>query len=113
LASSRGTSNGPDWEDVEQTMRALEEFHSVDVEISIVPLHLGKAGGLNARAVAVRRGAFSVGAMPSVSRSVRIGCTDPAQVVARIFRLMYDLDRDCGQMWAQPELFKEAQLPRQ
>jgi hypothetical protein len=84
----------------------MEEFHSVGMEISIVPLHLGKVGGLNARAVAVKKGAFSVGALPSVSRSVRIGCTDPQKVVALLYRLMYDLDRDCGQMWAQAELFK-------
>ena len=108
LVSSRVTSNGPDWEDLEATMRALEEFHSVGVEISITVLHQGTKGGLLARAVAVKKGSLSVGALPSVSRSLRIGCTEPRMVAARIFRLMYDLDRDCGQMWAQADLFRIA-----
>jgi hypothetical protein len=27
-------------------------------------------------------------------------------VAATIFRLVYDVDRDCGAMWSQEELFK-------
>jgi len=106
LASSRYSSNGPDWTDLDVVMRAVEEFHAVYVDITISTQTIGSRGGLLVMARATRRDKKALGARPSVSRSLRIGYGDPGQVVAALFRLIHELDRDCGQMWAQAELFE-------
>jgi hypothetical protein len=87
-------------------MEAMSEFHSAEVTLSISLSRLGNTTGLRVTAVAMRKGPQVVGARPSVSRSCRIGSGDREMGVAAMFRLMYDLDRDCGQMWSQAELFK-------
>lgn len=66
----------------------------------------GRKGLLEVRAEAKRLVNASMGARPSVSRSVLISGGDPVMVAATIFRLVYDIDRDCGAMWAQAELFE-------
>jgi hypothetical protein len=106
LASSRVTSNGPDWSDLEMVIKAVEEFHRVRVDLTISTQTIGSRGGLRVMAVATRRDKPELGARHSVSRSLRIGSGDPAQAVASMFRLIHELDRDCGQMWAQAELFE-------
>ena len=56
-------------------------------------------------AKAARRVNANAAAVASVSRSRPIGSTDAQMGVAGIFRLLYELDLDCGQMWSQEELF--------
>jgi len=106
LASSRFSSNGPDWTDLDVVMRAVEEFHAVCVDITISTRTIGSRGGLIVMAQATRRDKRGVGAQPSVSRSLMIGYGDPEKAVAALFRLIHELDRDCGQMWAQASLFE-------
>jgi len=106
LASSRGSSNGPDWTDLDAAIRAVEEFHEAYIYIIIGTNTLGSRGGLLATAEAFRTTRKAVGARPSVSRSLMIGYGDPEKAVAALFRLIHELDRDCGQMWAQAELFE-------
>jgi len=106
LASSRGTSNGPDWNDLDAVMRAVEEFHRVWVDVTISTQTKGTRGGLRVQATATRKHNSTLGAHNSVSRSLRIGSGDPVLGVASMFRLIHELDRDCGQMWAQAELFE-------
>jgi len=106
LASSRITSNGPDFADVAATMAALEEFHNSQITITLSLPEQGRSGLLHATAKAARKINAPVVAVASVSRSHQIGSREPTMVAAGLFRLLYALDLDCGQMWSQEELFK-------
>jgi len=108
LASSRGTSSGPDWTDIQAAMEAVSDFHKVEVVIHIALPVVTSGGRVRAMVVATRRGTVPMGVRPSVSRSAPLGCGDPSKDTAVIFRLIHELDRDCGQMWAQAELFTNA-----
>jgi hypothetical protein len=88
------------------TMKAVEQFHAVTVTLSI-RLPLGSENGLLLMtAKAERKMGARGGLLGSVSRSVRIGSANGSQVAADTFRLLYGLDLDCGQMWANEELFE-------
>ena len=89
-------------------LSAVGEFHRCDMSLQIRLPRPGKGGLLEAKLTAERYNTKSRGLKPSVSRSVPIFGGDPTTVVATIFRLVYDVDRDCGSMWAQEELFKQA-----
>lgn len=105
MASSRVTQNGPDWTDIAATMRAVELYHNVTVGIHLsVPL-TAQEGRVRVIAVATRNGYVPVGVRPSVSRSLMIGSSAVLTDTATIFRLLHELDRDCGQMWEQAGLF--------
>jgi len=106
LASNRSSSNGPDWKDLDAVIRAVEEFHGVYVDITICVRTYGSIGGLIVMAQATRKYKKDVGAVASVSRSLRIGYGDPSEGVAAMFRLIHELDHECGQTWAQAELFE-------
>lgn len=41
------STNGPDWIDVEMTMRALEGLHEGHVSLIVSPEGIGSSGGLN------------------------------------------------------------------
>jgi len=106
LASSRLSSNGPDWTDVAAAILAVEDFHRVSLIVEVMLPRPGRKGILEIKAEAKRLVNAFMGAKPSVSRSVLISGGDPSMVVATIFRLVYDIDRDCGAMWAQDTLFE-------
>lgn len=106
LASSRDSSNGPDWTDVAAAILAVEDFHKVSIELVTMLPRPGHKGLLEVRATAKMRIWEYGGRLPSVSRSVLISSGNPTMVVATIFRLVYDLDRDCGAMWSQDKLFE-------
>ncbi len=108
MASSRDSSNGPDWMDVATAVQAVEEFHAVRLELIWELIPGAKAASWRVTGRAARR-MGSRGALPgSVSRSVPLHGGNPVTAVATIFRLVYDLDKDCGAMWAQAELFSKA-----
>jgi hypothetical protein len=91
---------------VAETLLALETFHNSQITVTIALPPPAKGGMLVVTAKAARRVNGNVAAVASVSRSRPIGSTDSAMGVAGIFRLLYELDLDCGQMWSQEELFK-------
>lgn len=105
MASSRGSSNSPDWRDIAETIRALEEFHKSVITLTIGLPAPDRGGMLVVTAKAARRVNSSAAAVPSVCRSRPIGSVDSVMGVAGMFRLLYELDLDCGQMWSQEELF--------
>jgi hypothetical protein len=87
-------------------VQAVEEFHKVNIQLELMLPRPGRKGLMELRAVASKR-LWSFGDRPPlVSRSVTISGGDPSMVVATTFRLVYDIDRDCGAMWAQAELFE-------
>ncbi len=106
LASSRGTSNGPDWKDIASALEAVESYHNVTVGLHVSVPVISESGRVRITAVATRKGSVPVGVRPSVSRSLLIGSQDAHRDTATIFRLVHDLDRDCGQMWAQADMFR-------
>jgi hypothetical protein len=105
LASSRDSSNGPDWTDVAVCMAALEEFHAVDVSLQMLRDGARDSGSIKLVAIAKRKLATNGVAPPSVSRARWLTEHRPDRVAAMAFRLLYELDLDCSTMWAQTELF--------
>jgi hypothetical protein len=87
-------------------MEAVSDYHNVEVGVHLTLPQVQSRGRVRVTAVATRRGSVPTGVRPSVSRSALIGSTDPVKDTALIFRLIHDLDRDCGQMWAQAGLFE-------
>jgi len=93
---------------VSATIEALESFHNSRITVTLGLPDRGKSGVLTATAKAARNFAGNAAAVNSVSRSCPIGFGEPTMVAAAIFRLLYALDLDCGQMWSQEELFTKA-----
>lgn len=94
--------------DVTQAMIAVEEFHKVNLTLEMRLPRPGRKGLLEVKLTAQRWEGGFLGAKPSVSRSVHLTGGDPLTVAATTFRLVYDVDKDCGAMWSQEELFKRA-----
>lgn len=88
-----------------QAVVAIEEFHRANITLEIRLPRPGRKGLMELTARATRRLPLFGAASPSVSRSVTIYGGDPVMAAATGFRLVYDLDKDCGAMWAQAELF--------
>lgn len=105
MASSRVSSNSPDWKDIAATIQGLEEFHKSVITLTIALPTNAQGGMLVVTAKAARRVNSNAAAVPSVSRSRPIGSVDSTMGVAGMFRLLYELDLDCGQMWSQEEMF--------
>jgi hypothetical protein len=96
-------SNGPDWKDVATMLIALQELHAVEVSLCISANHGPLRGILLVTATAKMRAGVDTARVPSVSRSVTIGSSDPSMGVASMFRLMHELDRDCSAFWTQEQ----------
>lgn len=104
MASKRGLSNGPDWIDVAMVMSALETFHNVEISVTLSLVTGADTGTLKIVAKATKRKLATADQRNSVSRSLTIGSSALATVNASTFRLLYELDRDCGAMWNQAEM---------
>lgn len=85
---------------------AVEEFHRVNVTLTTRLPRPGRKGIMEVIARAEKWNRDPVVPSTSVSRNAMISGGDPVMVAATIFRLVYDLDKDCGAMWAQAELFE-------
>lgn len=105
LASNRVSWNGPDWTDVALAVTAVEEFHRVDVTLLFRLPRPGRKGLLELLVKAEKRLNENTGRPASVSRSVMISGGSPLTVAATTYRLVLELDHDCGTMWMQSELF--------
>lgn len=89
-------------------MAALQEFHAVSVSLVISPAGVPESGALEVIALATRKQDTS-GVLPqSVSRKRFYPSRDSKSCAGLVYRLLLELDLDCGKMWAQAELFKRA-----
>lgn len=105
MPSNRGTSNGPDVTDIAQAMEAISSFHSVELTILLSRAGARGDGDLKVTVLAERRGDRPLMSLNKVSRSAWYPHRDVKTLEGALFKLLYELDRDCGQMWAQSELF--------
>lgn len=97
------SSSGPDWTDISLLMNSLERFHGVTV--NLLMSHDGGRDAASIRIVARARKdeEESGGARRSVSRACWWPNADGLGLVGTAFRLLYELDVDCGAFWTQSE----------
>lgn len=101
LASSRGTSNGPDVTDIAVMFHAIQELHGVVLNLSMSPAGELPDTRLALVAVATKDRRIDGVAVHSVSRKRFFPCGDSSTFEGCIFRLLHEIDRDCGTMWIQ------------
>lgn len=104
MASSRGTQNGPDWTDVTAMMEAVQELHSVGVTLLMSPDGMSGSSVLRVTAVATLKEPRGLVANSSVSRWRKWPSRDAKTFEGLVYRLLHEIDRDCGQFWHQGEL---------
>lgn len=92
MASSRGTSNGPDWQDVAQAVLNYEKFNTCAIKIVIEARPGQKASDLLIVASAYERN--SVDGEASRWASASVSCRQQGYVglEAAIMKSLYDLD---------------------
>lgn len=100
MASSRDTSNGPDWEDIRQLVNDLEGDLDCRIVMTIRLLPKQKVKLLVVQAEAFPHLRVSGEALPSVSRSVPLERPGNGMGVAAIYRMLLALDFDIGKAWA-------------
>jgi len=101
LASSRGTSNGPDVTDVVVMMKALEEVHGVQLSLLLSPAGELPDCRMCVVGVAMRNSLRRGGQPNSVSRKRFFPSGDAKTLEGLIYRLLHELDLDCSKMWEQ------------
>lgn len=105
MASSRDTSNGPDWTDIALLLRELQILHKSSVSLVIKPDGPGQSSAMDVEAFAVREGHQGTEVGYSVSVKYRVTPSRPGQMPAMMLRLLYELDRLClVTFWRQSEL---------
>jgi len=86
-------------------MRGVGALHSADVTVCLSPVGTGSTGGLLTVAVCT----FDVlpgSSLPGgVSCSGEWPCKDHTSLVAHVFSLLYDLDREIGKAYTQESLW--------
>lgn len=104
MAASRATSNGPDWTDISLAMDSIGRFHKVELTLVMSPDGARDAGSLRLTMRATKPAGQAGDRHNSVSRSVWYPNWDSLTLEGAVFKLVYDLDRDCGSMWSQEVL---------
>lgn len=105
MASSRDTSNGPDWTDVGLLLRELQILHKSSVKLVMQPDGPQHSSSMDVEAFAVREGHLGTEVGYSVSVKYRVTPARPGQMPAMMLRLLYELDRMClVTFWRQGEL---------
>lgn len=92
LAVSRGTSNGPDWRDLAETLTAFEQQNRVDIEITLTRVREGDAVDLLLTAKAWEPTVDRRVAKPLASQNVLCRAERIRTVEAVLFYLLYQLD---------------------
>jgi len=92
LASSRDTSNGPDWQDVASALVNYERFTGVVFVVELTASEGAKSPDLLVTAQAFEKGSRSLGARPLVSVSVSCRRQGYLKVESAVMKAMYDLD---------------------
>jgi len=101
LASKRDFSNGIDWMEVTVLMNAIEALHAVDVSLVMSLDGAFKPYRMQVIATAVRQVVDPTGRKPSVSRKRFYPSVDAKSMSGLCYRLLHELDNDCGTMWVQ------------
>lgn len=101
MAQSRDSSAGPDSMDVAIALAALQDVYAVSVTILVS--HGGRygSGGLTLQAVASRTELGRGGLLPSVSRRHRYPNDESKTLEGALFKLVFELERDCDQLWGE------------
>lgn len=92
LASSRGTSNGPDWKDIASALFAFEYQEKCKVRISIEAAGTPEEEDLSIQAIAVQEGKSGLEVSTLASANAKCSATGLVRLEAQIFRLLYALD---------------------
>ena len=105
MGSKQDLRSGLDVTDVTTLVCRLQELHQVTVSLvmsldgAYIPFRMQVV------AIATRRAGVSGGLKRSVSRKRFYPSNDAGSFEALLFRLLYELDRDCAEMWDQSEFF--------
>lgn len=101
LAASRDSLSGPDAMDVAIALAAIQDVYGVSVTILVS--HGGRfgSGGLSLQAVASSAQVGRSGRVPSVSRRHRYPNDESKTLEGALFKLVYELERDCDQLWGE------------
>lgn len=100
LASSRGTSNGPDWLDCRVLVREMQTALEARIELVTAVRRKGDTDELYVKATAYPYLSTEVGARQSVSLSAPIPDSSPQMGTAVIFRLLLALDYEASKAWS-------------
>jgi hypothetical protein len=95
LASSNGTSNGPDWQDVSQAILNYEHWQGSQIKVTIEARPGKKLADLVVTAEAMGTAPEYMGALPSASASVSCRVCGFRELSATILKALYDLDLAC------------------
>jgi len=87
-------------------MDAIATFHSAELTIVLSRAGARGDGDLKVTCIAERRGDAKQGARSRVSRSAWFPHRAVKTLEGALFKLLYEVDMDCGQMWAQMTLFE-------
>jgi len=104
LASKRAWLSGLDVTDVTTLMHQVEDYHKVKLSL-VLSLDGGFAPyRMEVICVATRTGVTSTGRKPSVSRKRFFPTYEAMTLEGLLFRLVNEIDTDCGAMWSQETL---------
>lgn len=100
MASSRDTSNGPDWTDILNTLKEMEG--DLDCRIVLTMRVLAQKGEkvLRVQAEAFPQYSPFREALPSVSLSATLDRAGSGLGVAAIYRLLLAVDYEASKKWA-------------
>lgn len=101
MASSMSYSSGLDWMEVTELINAIEALHAVDVSLVMSLDGAFKPYRMQVVALAERKEPDATGRRRSVSRRRFFPTNDAKSMVGLCYRLLHELDGDCGTMWSQ------------
>ena len=103
LGSKEAYSAGIDWMEVTVLINAIEALHAVDVSLLMSLDGAFKPYRMQVIAVAARKMVGPTGQKRSVSRKRFFPSVDATTMAGLCYRLLHELDGDCGTMWTQEE----------
>lgn len=95
------TNSGPDWTDVANTLRAVEDMHQVKVSLLLQLDGARDFGCLEIIGMAVATNVSATGQRHSVSRKHWFPNQRNITFEGTCYNLLYELDKDCSSMWKQ------------
>lgn len=101
MASKQGYSNGVDWMEVTVLINAIEALHGVGVSLAMSLDGAFKPYRMQVVAIAVKNSPTGMVVTRSVSRKRFYPSNDAKSMAGLCYRLLHELDADCGEMWKQ------------
>ena len=105
MASRQGMQSGLDVTDVTRLMKEVEAFHNVSLNLVMSLDGAFVPSRLQVTCVATRQRPRSMVLNASVSRRRFYPTYEAMTLEGLLFRLIHEIDSDCGAMWAQEVLF--------